>query len=77
MIVGSNPTGMFVSCEYCVFSGRGVCEGPIPGLEKSYRMWRILVSKTQKLGGLGPNSGTVAPRGKIVQIRENYILLRI
>jgi hypothetical protein len=29
---------MFVSCECCVLSGRGLCDGPIPRPEKSYRL---------------------------------------
>jgi hypothetical protein len=29
---------MFVSCECCVLSGRGLCDGPIPRLEESYRV---------------------------------------
>ena len=28
---------MSVSCEYCVLSGRVLCDGPITGLEESYR----------------------------------------
>jgi hypothetical protein len=29
---------MFVSCNCCVFSGRGLCDGPIPRPEASYRL---------------------------------------
>jgi len=29
---------MFVSCECCVFSGRGLCVGPISCPEKFYRL---------------------------------------
>ena len=29
---------MFVSCECFVLSGRGLCDGPIPRLEESYRV---------------------------------------
>jgi len=29
---------MSVSCEFFVFSGRGLCEGPVPPSEGSYRM---------------------------------------
>ena len=36
-IVGSNPTGgMFVCCECCVLSGRGLCDGLITRPEESY-----------------------------------------
>ena len=30
---------MSVSCECCVLSGRGLCDGPIPRPEESYRVW--------------------------------------
>ena len=36
-------TLMSVSCECCVLSGRGFCEGPIPRPEKSYRLWCVWV----------------------------------
>ena len=37
-IVGSNPTGawMFVYCECCVLSGRGLCDELITRPEESY-----------------------------------------
>jgi len=34
---------MSVCCECCVFSGRGICDGPIARPEKSYRMWCVWV----------------------------------
>jgi len=30
---------MSVSCECCVLSGRGLCDGPIPRPEESHRLW--------------------------------------
>ena len=30
---------MFVCCECCVLSARGLCDGPITRLEESYRLW--------------------------------------
>ena len=44
-IVGSNPTGawMFVCCECCVFSGRGLCDELITRPEESYRLWCVFV----------------------------------
>ena len=46
-IVGSNPTrGMdtylFVCCECCVFSGRGLCDGLTTRPEGFYRLWRVI-----------------------------------
>ena len=35
---------MFVCCECCVLSGRGLCDGLIILSEESYRLWRIVVS---------------------------------
>jgi hypothetical protein len=32
---------MFVSCTVFVFSGRGLCDGPIPRPEESYRLWCV------------------------------------
>ena len=34
---------MSVSCECCVLSGRGLCDGLITRPEKSYRLWRVAV----------------------------------
>ena len=34
---------MFVCCECCVFSGRGLCGGLITRPEESYRLWRVVV----------------------------------
>jgi hypothetical protein len=42
-IVGSNPTGTMDVCLLWVFvlSGRGLCDGPIPRLVESYRLWCV------------------------------------
>jgi len=34
---------MFVCCECCVFSGRGLCDGLITRPEESYRLWCVVV----------------------------------
>ena len=34
---------IFVCCECCVLSGRGLCNGLIIRSEESYRMWRVVV----------------------------------
>jgi len=33
---------MFVCCECCVLSGRGLCDGLITRPEESYRLWRVV-----------------------------------
>jgi hypothetical protein len=34
---------MFVCCESCVLSGRGLCDGLIIRPGESYRLWRVVV----------------------------------
>ena len=34
---------MFISCECCVFSGRGLCDELITRPEESYRLWWVVV----------------------------------
>jgi hypothetical protein len=42
--VGIPPRAwMFVCCEYCVLSGRGLCDEPITRPEESYRLWCVVV----------------------------------
>jgi hypothetical protein len=33
---------MFVSCTVFLLSRRGLCDGPIPRPEESYRQWSVL-----------------------------------
>ena len=33
---------MFVCCECCVSSGRGLCDGLITRPEEFYRLWRVV-----------------------------------
>ena len=44
---------MFVCCECCVLSGRGLCDGLITRPEESYRLWPVVcdqeTSKTRRL----------------------------
>ena len=51
-IVGSVPTGgawMFVCCECCVLSGRGLYDELITRLEESYRLWCVVVCDLEQL----------------------------
>jgi hypothetical protein len=34
---------MFVCCECCVLSDRGLCDEPITRPEESYRLWCVVV----------------------------------
>jgi hypothetical protein len=50
---------MFVCCECCVLSGRGLCDGLITRPEESYRLWRFVLSdqETSKTRRLEPATG--------------------
>ena len=37
----SRGTRISVSCECCVLSRRGLCDGPITRPEDSYRVWYV------------------------------------
>jgi hypothetical protein len=42
-------TRMFVCCECCVLSGRGLCDGLITHPEESYLLWRVVVCDHETL----------------------------
>jgi hypothetical protein len=52
-------TWIFVCCECCVLSGRGLCDGLITRPEESYRLWRFVVcdQETSKTRRLKPATG--------------------
>jgi len=41
---------MFVSCECCVLSGRGLCDELITRPEESYRLWCVVVCDLEASG---------------------------
>ena len=44
---------MSVRCECCVLLRRGLCDGPIPRPEESYRLWSIIVCHLGTLAHVG------------------------
>jgi hypothetical protein len=50
---------LFVSCECCMLSGRGLCDGLITRPEESYRLWRVAVcdQETSETRRLKPATG--------------------
>jgi hypothetical protein len=40
---------MFVCCECCVLSGKGLCDELITRLEESYRLWCFVVCDLETL----------------------------
>jgi hypothetical protein len=65
-IVGSNPTGawIFVSCTLYVLSGRGLCDGPIPRAEESYRLCCVSECDQVKINNLDTCCEQAGRRGK-------------
>ena len=58
---------MFVCCDCCVLSGRGLCDGLITRPEESYRLWCVAVcdlDKPQEWGGHSPRLGCKSHRKK-------------
>jgi len=45
---------MFVCCEGCVLSGRGLCNELITHPEESYQLWCIIVCDLETSRGPGP-----------------------
>jgi len=57
---------MFICCEWCVLSGRGLCDGLITRPEESYRLWRVVVCdiETPRIWGPWPTGGDLASKRK-------------
>ena len=66
---------MFVCCECCVLSGRGLCDKLVTRLEESYRMCCVVVCdlETSSMRRPWPALGCRATEKKHI----NYILVRI
>ena len=66
-------TWMFVCCECCVLSGRGLCDWLITRPEESYRLWRVVVcdQETSKTRGLKPATGPWKYNHNGLQSQEN------
>jgi hypothetical protein len=60
-------TQMFVSCECCVLSCRGLCDELIARQEESYRLWCVLVCNLEisKMRSPWPMLGRSATEKKI------------
>jgi hypothetical protein len=56
---------MFVCCECCVSSGRGLCDKLITRPEESYRLWCVVVCdlETSRMRRPWPALGRSATRG--------------
>ena len=65
---------MPVSCECYVLSGRGLCDGPIPPPEESYRVCMcVCVRARTSVGVIRCNSNPLyLQRGQIKKQRKRY-----
>jgi hypothetical protein len=67
---------MSVSCEYCGLSGRGLCNGPIPRPEESYRVRGVCDLETSKnwprpeCGFVPQEKETNMPMSKVERVRK-------
>jgi hypothetical protein len=72
---------MFVFCECCVLSGRGLCDGLITRPEDSYRLWRVVVcdQETSKTRRLKPATGLwkIHPHWVVTPGKKKYIYIYI
>jgi hypothetical protein len=48
---------MDVCCEYCVLSGRGLCNELITRPEESYRLWCVVVCDQEKMTLVNEDEG--------------------
>jgi hypothetical protein len=64
---------MFVSCECCVLSGTGLCDGPIPRPEESYRLWCVFECDQVKIKTLYAYYEQVGRRGKDYEFKSSMM----
>ena len=62
-------TWMFVCCECCVLSCRGLCDGLITRPEESYRLWRVVV-----FGQETSNSRRLKPATGLWKIQPQWVV---
>jgi hypothetical protein len=71
---------IFVCCGCCVLPGRGLCDGPIPRPEESYRLWCVLmvvIVKPLERGKPRPENGSKSAtwkKNRNVQLRNIIIM---
>ena len=72
---------MFVCCECCVLSGRGLCDGLITRPEESYRMWRVVVcdQETSNTRRLMPATGLwkIQPQWVVTPGKQTNMLIYV
>ena len=79
-IAGSNSAGAWISLSFecCVLSGRGLCDGPIPHPEKSYRSACVLQvwsmqQWTLHLQGIGKQKSRLRKKERKKERKLQYV----
>jgi len=67
---------IFVCCERCVLSGRGLCDELITFPEESYRLWCVVVCdiETSKMRRPWPALGRSTTGKKVASSNEKYFM---
>jgi len=70
---------MFVCCECCMLSGRGLCDELITRPEESYRLWYVVVCdlETSRMRRPWPALGRSAPKKKPRRRHSCQIITRL
>jgi len=68
---------MFVCCECCVLSGRGLCDELITRPEESYRLWWVVVSdlETSRMRRPWPALGRIATKNSIISSNWQVVVI--
>jgi hypothetical protein len=61
---------MFICCECCVLSGRGLCDELVTGPEESYRLWCVIVCDLEATKILVNEEDAKAPWGAIARTEK-------
>jgi len=61
---------MFVCCECCVLSGRGLCDGLITRPEESYRLCRVVLRDQET-----SNTRRLKPANRAVKIQPQGVVM--
>jgi len=65
---------MFVCCECCVLSGRGLCDELITRPEESYRLWFVVVCDLENLKNAETMTRVGSQRHKRNRLLERAII---
>jgi len=68
---------MFVCCDCCVLSGRGLCDGLITRPGESYRLWRVVVCDQETTKILVNEEEAKAPYGAVAPRDKNIIIIKL